>query len=107
MSLNWTLSLNICHYINTLNNKGLLILFLIKFVSFVEFGNNLHCELWRVHAHMITTILVLLFVSGVVLNFMSYFHSKLNRNETPSPPTNSVETKTVEWIELTDVEMRF
>ena len=85
-----------------------LILFLIKFAFIVGLG-ALQCDMWLVYANTISTILVLLFVCGAVLNFVSYVQSKLSTDETlDSPITNNttaaanviIETRNVEWIEF-------
>ena len=87
------------------------ILFLIKFAFIVGVG-ALHCEMWLVYANIISTVLVLLFVCGVVLNFISYVQSKIFSRETAaivsSPNTINdavIETENVEWIELTSTEI--
>jgi hypothetical protein len=87
----------------------ILILFLIKFAFIVGVG-ALHCEMWLVYANTISTVLVLLFVCGVVLNFISYVQSKLLLSETAAivSSTNDavIETENVEWIELTSADIR-
>jgi hypothetical protein len=90
----------------------ILILFLIKFAFIVGLG-AVHCEMWLVYANTISTVLVLLFVCGVVLNFISYVQSKIFSRETAaivsSPNTINdavIETENVEWIELTSTEIR-
>lgn len=87
----------------------ILILFLIKFAFIVGLG-AVHCEMWLVYANTISTILVLLFVCGVVLNFISYVQSKLLLSETAAivSSTNDavIETENVEWIELTSADIR-
>ena len=87
----------------------ILILFLIKFAFIVGLG-AVHCEMWLVYANTIGTILVLLFICGAVLNFVSYVQSKISPDETLDSPviTNNttatanviIETGNVEWIEF-------
>ena len=87
----------------------ILILFLIKFALIVGLG-SVHCEMWLVYANTISTVLVLLFVCGVVLNFISYVQSKIFSRETAAivSSTNDavIETGNVEWIELTSADIR-
>jgi hypothetical protein len=83
------------------------ILFVIKFVVLIVGVRTPHCEVWRVHANLIGTVLVLLLVSCAILFFIGYVQTKLYQCEKPisSLPfiNNSaavLETANVEWIEL-------
>jgi hypothetical protein len=96
----------------------LLILILVKLIFFVEFANLiLACETWLVLANIFSTIvLVLLFVTCTILNWMVYkqVNQHVLGNETRSSNSNPYSTqeaavidtaKAVEWIELADMEI--
>jgi dopamine receptor D1 len=80
----------------------IVIVFFLKIDYILQLG-TLRCEDWLVHANVIGTIVILLFVSCVVLNGIVYLEIKIPRFETTSP-SDSFNEDSVGWIELTPVE---
>lgn len=81
----------------------ILIVFFLKIDYVIRLG-TLRCEEWLVHANVIGTIVILLFVSCVVLNAIVYLEVKIPQFETTSPSDMSFNEDSVGWIELAPVE---
>jgi dopamine receptor D1 len=82
---------------------AIVILFFLKIDYILRLG-TLRCDKWLVHANVIGTIVILLFVSCTVLNAVVYLEVKIPQFDTTSPSDISFNGDSVGWIELAPVE---